>query len=109
MESAVATSAAADAAGAVGLGILGLFQATCCFGYLFVVMLMVALMAFWIYALVDVVQRADAQFPEAIAGRPSPNEKLVWILVVILIGWIGALIYYFVVMRKYPRARMVAS
>ena len=28
--------------------------------------------------------------------RASGNEKLIWILIIIFTGWIGALIYYFV-------------
>jgi hypothetical protein len=40
----------------------------------------------WVVALVDVLKR---EFP-------GENEKLIWILVVILTGWIGALIYWFV-------------
>ena len=46
----------------------------------------IAGLAFWIYVLVDVVQR---EFP-------GENEKLTWVLVVALTGWIGALVYWFV-------------
>jgi hypothetical protein len=42
--------------------------------------------ALWVVALVDVLRRESA----------GENEKLIWILVVILTGWIGALIYWFV-------------
>jgi hypothetical protein len=42
--------------------------------------------ALWVVALVDVLRREFA----------GENEKLIWILVVILTGWIGALIYWFV-------------
>lgn len=30
----------------------------------------------------------------------SDSEKVVWILVIVLLGWLGAIIYYFVVKRK---------
>ena len=101
--SAAATSAAAEGAAAAGLGLFGIFQSMCCFGYLFFLMLVAVAIIFWIVAIVDVVQRPDAWFPEAIAGRWNPNERLTWVLVVILLGWIGALVYYFTVMKKYPR------
>jgi|SRR3989344_3680395 len=46
---------------------------------------------FWIIMIVDVATR---KFKEG-------NDKIVWILVVILASWIGALIYYFVVYMKH--------
>jgi len=45
-----------------------------------------ALMAFWIWMLVDCATK------EPSAG----NDKVIWILVIIFTHWIGALIYYFV-------------
>ena len=44
------------------------------------------LLGFWIWMLVDAVQRDFA----------DPNEKLVWVVVLALTAWIGALIYFFV-------------
>jgi len=44
---------------------------------------------FWIIMLIDLVQR---DFP-----ANKENEKLLWILVVLLGNGIGAIIYYFVV------------
>lgn len=46
-------------------------------------------LAFWIWMIVDCAQR---EFPP-----PNQNQKVVWILVIVLAGWIGALIYFFVV------------
>ena len=45
---------------------------------------------FWIYMLVDVIQRKNWE---------DENQKILWVLVVVLAGWIGAIIYYFVVKR----------
>lgn len=45
----------------------------------------IALVVFWIVAIIDVIQR---EFP-------GENDKLIWVLVVVLAGWIGALIYWF--------------
>ena len=53
----------------------------------------VALFAFWIWMLVDC-----AQSPEPPGDN---NHHLVWILVLVFAGWIGALVYYFVV--RQPR------
>lgn len=45
---------------------------------------------FWILMIVDVAKRNFKQ----------ENDKIMWILIVILTGIIGALIYYFMVKRK---------
>jgi beta-lactamase regulating signal transducer with metallopeptidase domain len=44
---------------------------------------------FWIMMLVDVIKR----------NFKKSDEKVIWVLVVIFAGIIGALIYYFVVKR----------
>jgi hypothetical protein len=44
-----------------------------------------ALFVFWVIQIVDVVRR---DFPEQ-------NTKIIWVLVVILLGWVGAAIYLF--------------
>jgi Co/Zn/Cd efflux system component len=46
-------------------------------------------MVFWILMLVDVVQRKFKK----------EDEKVVWILIIALLGIVGALVYYFVVKR----------
>ena len=84
---------AADEAAAAAAGIFGAVA------FMWVVMLllyglmflaMLALMALWVWMLVDVIKR----------DFPQPNEKTMWVLVVILAGWIGAIIYYFMIKRK---------
>lgn len=57
----------------------------------------------WIVAIVDVLQRDPADFPNARAGRADPNERLIWVVVIVLAGVFGAIVYYFIVMRPYPR------
>lgn len=47
-------------------------------------------LVFWILMIVDVAKRNFKQ----------ENDKIMWILIVILTGIIGALIYYFMVKRK---------
>ncbi len=67
-----------------GLGIIGIF-----FGLMFAT-LGVFLFVFWILMIVDCVKR---KFKE-------DSEKIVWVIVIIFAGIIGALIYYFVVKNK---------
>ena len=45
---------------------------------------------FWIWSLVDAIQRPDAEWEQA------GQNKLVWILVLIFIGFIGSIIYLLV-------------
>ena len=48
---------------------------------------------FWIWMIVDCAKR----------NFKSSTEKIVWIIVVVLAGWIGSLVYYFVVKNSNPR------
>ena len=74
----------AELAAALGLfGLLGLF-------WIIIIGLLIALFIFWVMMIVDVAQR---KFSEQ-------NQQLIWILVVVLAGYIGAIIYYFVIKRK---------
>ncbi len=77
-----------DATGAA-FGLIGCL----CWGLFF--LLWLAAIVFWVMMIVDVVKRPDDQFP-----NPSDNTKIVWILIVILLNWIGALVYYFMVKKK---------
>ena len=55
--------------------------------------LVVLLMVFWIWMIVDVAKR----------DFKDETEKIVWILVVILAGILGAIIYYFVIKQANPK------
>lgn len=74
-----ATLAGASEAGAAGLGIFMLLFSCC------MIVFSLAVLGFWVWMLVDVCTR---EF--------DGNEKLAWILVVVLASWLGALIYFFV-------------
>jgi Protein of unknown function (DUF2510) len=50
---------------------------------------MVGLLVLWIVKLIEVIKLPEAQFKNA------ASEKLTWVLVVALVGWIGALIWQF--------------
>lgn len=56
-------------------------------------------MVIWAVALVDVLRRPAWEFPEM---RGGTDPKLVWTLVVLLGGGIGAVVYYLLVMQ--PRS-----
>ncbi len=46
----------------------------------------IAMFVFWLLALIDCTKR----------NFPDPNAKIIWILVIVFTGIIGALIYHFV-------------
>lgn len=56
------------------------------------IILTVILLAFWIWMVVDCAQR---NFKEN-------NEKIIWLIVIVLGGWIGALVYYLVIRMSNP-------
>ena len=58
--------------------------------WILMMILSIALLIFWIFMLVDVIKRKFK----------TENDKIVWILVVALTNWIGALIYYLIIKRK---------
>ncbi|MDO8528582.1 MAG: PLDc N-terminal domain-containing protein [Nanoarchaeota archaeon] len=64
------------------------------FGSIFAALIFIAIgifsLVFWIMMLVDSIQR---KFKKS-------DERIIWVIVIVLTGVIGALIYYFVVKKK---------
>ncbi len=60
---------------------------------LFVVLLPLAGFAFWVWMLIDCVQR---RFKD-------DTDRLVWVLVIVLLSVVGAIIYYFAIKRGMMR------
>jgi len=58
------------------------------FGLFF--LLIIGSLALWIWMLVDCIKRKFKK----------EDEKIIWLLVIILVQVIGAIIYYFVIKRK---------
>lgn len=58
--------------------------------WLFFVVIGILAFIFWIFMIVDVVQRKFK----------NETDKIVWVLVVIFLHIIGALVYYFVIKRE---------
>jgi len=88
---------AGDAGDVAAGGVVALVMGAV-FGFWFLWMLFIGLMmlinllgiALWIWMIIDVAKR----------DFEKENDKMLWILVVVLAGWIGALIYYFTIKRK---------
>lgn len=57
--------------------------------WLFAMVLMLAGLVFWILMLIDLVKR----------DFEKQDEKILWLLIVLLTHFVGAIIYYFVVVR----------
>ncbi|MGB4440604.1 MAG: hypothetical protein WBJ62_00045 [Coriobacteriia bacterium] len=55
------------------------------------------------------MQRTEYDFPSARAGRVDSNERLLWVLIVVLAGAIGAILYCIMVMRPYARPLRAGS
>jgi len=51
----------------------------------------IAFLVFWIWMIIDVVKRENFE---------GENDKVLWIIVVLLAGVIGAAVYYFLIKKK---------
>jgi hypothetical protein len=91
-----AEDASTAAVGTAAVGFAGLMGVFVC---LYVLAFAAGIFFFvvWIIALVDCAKRENMDFPS-----PSENSKVLWILIVVLAGGVGAIIYYFLVMKKMP-------
>ena len=87
----------------LGLTFMGFY---CGFGLIWIVMyllifvVIIAGLVGWVLMLVDVVQRGEDEFP-----NKTKDQKLMWLLIVILAGYIGAFIYYLMVYKKFGKAK----
>jgi uncharacterized membrane protein len=84
---------------AIGTGFAGLMGIFVC---LYVLAFAAGIFFFvvWIISLVDCAKRENLEFPS-----PSDNSKVLWVLIIVLAGGVGAIIYYFLVMKKMPRKK----
>lgn len=65
----------------------------------FIWFIILGLIGLWIWMLVDCIKREEEDFPPM-----GDNTKLIWILIVALTGWIGAIIYFFMVKQKMSKS-----
>jgi hypothetical protein len=97
-----AFAAAGDGSDAVGAG-AALFLAFC---WGLFALLALAVFVVWILMIVDAAKREEYEFPDS-----TGNTKMVWLLVLIIGGflgftWIVAPVYYFMVYKKIKRGTM---
>ena len=71
----VTTTGSEAAAGAIGIGLI-------LFWILFMIVALIGFI-FWVWMLIDCVRREFS----------GNNDKIIWIVVILLLGWLGALIY----------------
>lgn len=77
---------------------LGFSTFICCL-YCLIGLVSILLFFVWVWMLIDVVQRDDNNF----GTNSDSSSKALWILIILLTGGIGALIYFFMIYKKYPR------
>lgn len=89
------SSTVSDEASAAALagffGLFGAFWIIWAILFFGIMALNIAGVVFWIMMILDAAKR---EFP-------NPNDKTLWILVLVFTSWIGALVYYFVVKKKH--------
>jgi H+/Cl- antiporter ClcA len=76
-------------------GFMGLFGTIYLFVILFVTVVGFGVMGLWIWMLIDAARRDEKDFPDDMS-----NPKPIWLLIILLGQWVGALIYYIVIYRK---------
>lgn len=81
------------------VGFFGLFYFFFCCLYIVLIILSIVIFVLWVWMLVDLIQRRETQFGQ----NADSNSKLLWLLLVLFTGGIGAIIYYFMIYKKYPR------
>ena len=67
--------------------------------WLLMALIGVASLVFWIYTLVEVVRTPE------LVWRQTRDNQLVWVLVIALLGWLGALVYWIVARGNLRRAK----
>mgnify|MGYP003982043035 CR=1 FL=1 len=73
------------AAGSLAVGFIAFFI----FLWFVIIALSIFLFVFWILMIIDVAKR----------NFKNENDKIVWILIVALLSWVGALVYYFAIKK----------
>lgn len=81
------------AVGDAAIGVIGIFGLLFWLFILVMILFSIASMVFWVVMLIDAIKR----------DFPGANDKLLWILILVFAGAIGAVIYYFMVKRKSDR------
>lgn len=86
------TDSATSTAGAAAVGGLAIVMVVIWFA---LVILGIFLFIFWIFMIVDVFKRTNWK---------QENDKTLWIILVIVLGYLGAIVYYFAVKRQLDKS-----
>jgi|GEM_PF-6362403 len=77
---------------------VSLFYILCCgIFYFALIAIGIGVSILWIIMLIDLIKRDEDKYE-------SPNERMLWLIVLLLAGWLGIVLYYFMVYKKYGRA-----
>ena len=87
----IALAQSGRSSGAAAGVFIGIFFIFIIILYMLFFAIAIAAFVLWIIMLVDAAQRTNWE---------NENDKTVWILIIVLTGGIGALIYYFMVRKK---------
>jgi hypothetical protein len=68
----------------------------------------IGLLIFWIWMLVDCISRIPCDF-RLLFTTQHRYEKWIWLAIVILTGWLGSLIYFFIIRRPAKQIAPPAS
>ncbi len=83
--------------GAAALGLFGAFWGALMLFYCLFFIVAAVFFVIWLWMLIDCLRRDNYD---------GPNDKLLWALVILFAGIIGAAIYYFVIKtKKDPQAK----
>ncbi len=64
----------------------------------------IALPLAWLWMLIDALARDEHDYP----GGPGSNEKLLWVLLILLVH-VSAIAYFFIVFRRRKRSPLPAA
>jgi H+/Cl- antiporter ClcA len=74
-----------------------LFSVLC---YCIPIIIGIGFFAIWIWMLVDLLQRDEKDL------GPGANNKVIWLLVLLLTNGIGAIVYYFMIYNKFKKSKI---
>lgn len=90
---------ATTVAGSAATGAWSIFSLLFCLLYCVIIVIGIVSIILWLWMLIDSITRKEEDFGDSL----GKDAKVIWIILIFFTGWIGALLYYFLVYRKFPR------